>query len=251
MAGRKTQLEKWQAKYGKMYADEQHIAEKLAKDAMEEREKTALDYTKNDTVNKGEIIIKTQATNESSEVVFAADAEALSSNTLQQFLSGLSKAGIQDSLKDIEEAAYRSQVRFLNSQLEILYKIQEQAAYDGTLRALKDFAIAQEQGVMRAFKDILSNQQQANEEHKFETRPSNENEFEIRSIASQISTTKFEDELNSLIVQAVEKGIDPRVGKAFKKLGPRFNTMYQKFVMKNKGIKGAWRNYVDDFLNKR
>lgn len=50
------------------------------------------------------------------------------------------------------------------------------------------------------------------------------------------------------VIEAHQAGIDPVQVNKFKKFKPTCNTVYQRFTRKNKGIKGAWKQYVDSVI---
>lgn len=55
--------------------------------------------------------------------------------------------------------------------------------------------------------------------------------------------------LEEAIILMKNNGIDPTVGVSWTKQGGRFATLYVTFMKKNKGIKGAWKEYVETVLS--
>lgn len=249
---RKSQVDKWNAKWSKKQIDENVIAEQKAK---EEREtKTPLLQAKTEGITKGEIRIHTERDESPGEVVFAADYDALNSGTLQKVLSGLSREGVRDTLKEIEDVSYNANMRFFNSQLEMIYKVQEQASYDGTLRALKDFNHAQELGQLRAFNELFNNQQVKTQQEERQNKNTQDN-FDYNITANEVIAVKdkirydnYLDELKELVIEAHNRGLDPTNGKLFKKQGSRHSGLYQRYMRDNKGVKGAWKSHIQEVL---
>lgn len=232
---RKSQLEKWDAKWAKQQVDEQVVIEAKMKEGQQN------ESVWNEEIEKGEIKIKTEG-----KVAFVADRDALTSSNLQKFLSGLSREGVKDCLKDIEESSYEANKRFFNSQLEVIYKVQEQASYDGTIRALRDFNNAKENGKMRAFNDVFSNETKGTkQEIKITENQPQQKEDDIVDIVEQHTENT---DLDSIILEAYELGVNVLTGSAMKKFGGKYSTAYQKFMKENRGVRGAWRNHVEKVL---
>lgn len=60
---------------------------------------------------------------------------------------------------------------------------------------------------------------------------------------------KFYPELRELIWKFKASGGNPLIGKMFKMESSRNNGLYQMFMRKNKGTRGAWQQFVVETLN--
>jgi imidazolonepropionase-like amidohydrolase len=58
-----------------------------------------------------------------------------------------------------------------------------------------------------------------------------------------------DEKTREMVAEAHQAGIDPVQVNKFKKYKPACNTVYQRFTRNNKGVKGAWRQYVETVLN--
>jgi hypothetical protein len=58
-----------------------------------------------------------------------------------------------------------------------------------------------------------------------------------------------DEETRQAIIENHLAGNNPTSVKQFKKAWPRNNTLYQKFVKNNKGIRGGWAGYVTEVIN--
>lgn len=72
---------------------------------------------------------------------------------------------------------------------------------------------------------------------------------EKRSYAKSKSPNAHSAELEQSIIEAFENGNKVLEGATFKKVKPRYSTLYQRFMKENKGVKGAWYNHVNNILD--
>lgn len=255
---RKSQVEKFNAKWNKKKQDENVVTEQKAR--AEKEQKSVMSQAKSLGVERGEIRIHTSPEKKAGDVVFAADFEAVTSGTFQKIMSGLSREGVRDSLKEIEDVSYNANLRFFNSQLEMLYKVQEQASYDGTIRALHDYNVAQEKGQLRAFNEMFNmmtkqEEPDVKDEPKIDVKVEKHEEPVKEEVVEQYVAYEAKREFNTddairkCIIKANELGVDVYNGKAMRDFGGSFSTAYQRFLKMNKGIKGAWKEHVTNVLN--
>ena len=197
---RKTQVEKFNARFGKNWADEQAIKEGEIKNSKPEV--------------KAEKLVKANGIDP--EEIFAIVTReniGLMNKLWNNSMENVIKETIKNEVKELVRETIRE---------ELL------SAYKGILKGMNN--------------ELIKN-----------SEPLKEIEIAKREVATTVAkkytVTKNKDELIANIIKAKNEGINPSVGKTFKSLSGRHNGLYQRFMTENKGIKGAWKNFVQDVLN--
>ena len=205
---RKSQVEKFEARLGKIKKDEEVIKESEIRNNTPE--KRAEKIAKNNGI--------------STEDIFAI----ITRESINPFVKMWN-----NSMEDVIRETIRNEIKDLVSET-----IREEliSAYKGFIRGMTNI-----ETIEKAIKEEVK-------ETVHQTFTSNEN---ITSIVEQNvkSDSSQYGELNQYILNFAKEGGNPGNGKAFKSSSSRANGLYQKFIRHNKGIKGAWNEYVDLVLN--
>jgi hypothetical protein len=216
MSKRKSQVEKFYARWGKVRKDENVIREVEARKALE----------KKDIMEKGYDVFKSVNPNAKTEDVFAVIARDSVGLFIDMF-----RNSIREMIREVVSTEFKNVVHeVISSEL--------QSAAVGLIKGFNSV-----QGII---KEEVENIVQEEVENISETTIMKLPENDVVEVkAEKISK---EQELNSLIVQAYQDGLDPRIGSKFKKYSSRANGLYQIFMMEHKGQKGAWKNYAESVL---
>lgn len=216
MSSRKSQVEKFNARWGKIKKDENVIREAEAKRALE----------KKDIMKKGYDVLKSVNPNAETEDVFAVIAR----NSIGTFIDTF-RNSIREMIREVVSTEFKNVVH------EVV-KSELQSAVTGLIKGLSSI-----QGIVIEEMENIIQEEAANISKSTTIKLPENDDVEVKT--GKISK---EQELNSLIVQAYKDGLDPRIGSKFKKYSSRANGLYQRFMIEYKGQRGAWKNYVESVL---
>lgn len=216
MSNRKSQVEKFNARWGKIKKDENVIREAEAKRALE----------KKDIMEKGYDVLKSVNPNAETEDVFAVIAR----NSIGTFIDTF-RNSIREMIREVVSTEFKNVVH------EVV-KSELQSAVIGLIKGLSSI-----QGIVIEEIENIMQEEVANISKPTTTKLPENDVVEVKT--GKISN---EQELNSLIIQAYKDGLDPRIGSKFKKYSSRANGLHQRFMIEYKGQRGVWKNYVESVL---
>jgi hypothetical protein len=241
MSERKSQLEKFNARMSKMKRDEQVIKQKELENSTVEK--------------KAEKIAKQHGV--STEEIFAIiTRESISGfvqlwnnsmeSTIRETIRGEVREIIREVVQEQMIEAYKGIVKGMTDVESIVKEEMKNAAAETIAPPLAPYQIkaglAHDLGQLQ-----VSNPEQYMNEPEREKRVGT---FKKKRAGRQkIYTQDFEEELREAVLKGDADGVIVGIGKHFKKSSSRNSTLYQKFLQKNKGVSGAWANYVANILN--
>lgn len=220
MSNRKAQVEKFNARWGKIKKDESVIREAEAKRALE----------KKDIMEKGYDVLKSVNPNAQTEDVFAVIAR----NSIGTFIDTF-RNSIREMIREVVSTEFKNVVR------EVV-KSELQSAATGLIKGLSSIQDIIKEEMENIMQEEVENIGVTNNETTTMELPENDI-VEVKS--GKIDKKR---ELNALIIKAYQDGLDPRIGSKFKKYSSRANGLYQRFMIEYKGQRGAWKNYVESVL---
>lgn len=220
MSNRKSRVEKFNSRWGKIKKDESVIREAEAKRALE----------KKDIMEKGYDVLKSVNPNAETEDVFAVIAR----NSIGSFIDTF-RNSIREMIREVVSTEFKNVVH------EVV-KSELQNTAIGLIKGLSSIQDIIREEMENIIQEEVSNNSLANNRVVAEELPKN------KVVEVKTEEISKEQELNLLIIQAYQDGLDPRVGSKFKKYSSRANGLYQGFMKKHKGERGAWKNYVESVL---
>lgn len=218
MTGRKSQLEKFNSRVGKMHKDEEVI--KKAE-------------IKNSTVEKQAEKIVSK---------FGLSTEDIFAIITHESIGGFVKLW-NNSMEDVVRKSMRTEMKDIVREV-----IQEEmvSAYKGILRGINDFksAVNIELEPEEVLEDNIVEFELEQKEYKIQSVASVVAEPKVNKIIFDKSATAEE-----IIVKLHQEGIDPIKGKNMVLQGSKAITLYNTFMRNHKGERGAWKDYVLSILN--
>lgn len=209
MTRQKSQVEKFNAKRAKMNADTNIIKLK--------------EVENNKPENKAKKIVKRYDL--STEDIFAI----ITRNSIGSFMhmwNNSMENVIRKSMKDEIRQIIREELR---------------DAYRGMLRGMTDV----ENIISDEIKQVM--QEEIRHAASTATLEPEIGKEKTKPVGKVLNNDKTE-QLRQMIIEAAYQGHNPRIGSHFKKISPKHSTANQNFNKATKGVKNAWRTFVNEVL---
>lgn len=217
---RKSQLEKFEARVAKAKKDEEVIKQsEIKENTLENR---AGKIVKNYGLSTEDIFMI--ITRESSETFVKMWNNSME-NVVRETLRTEIKAIVQETIQQELAEAYRGIIKGMTT--AAVEKVDMEKLIKSELENITKFTEEQIEA-----NEITDNIHELNTENNIQ--PEND---------------EFYEELKQALIEQHYMGVDVTVAKTFKKSGGRNNTLYQKFVKRNKGKRGYWKEYVEAIIS--